>query len=295
MSEIDALVQEELDGSASFEDKLKKAVDEGKAAEAMIYLSDTFTTFPTSTFLDMFVDALKHSVQASQMFGLPFKEAKWNHVNCDFPLDVLGVKILSDTITKVTKCNFAKTIDGPKANRQWKEYIKGPEGIKMGYALFQQMMHDKFDFYFFELGKWNILPKVEKLLKFEPYIIGTIVKQMTSESSLPVMLKVYFLKVLGSGQVDNVLKRWTEVMGDSSLEHQVREFLDSHNFLERLIGKLDADILLSSVVAACNKVTRTDHEIIYGLEVEKFIKWSTNGPKMYGLLTGQDPENREQC
>ena len=71
---------------------------------------------------------------------------------------------------------------------------------------------------------------LEKILTNKVYIVGTIVKQLKSMQILPVKMKIFFLKKLGSQRIKEIEDAWTKE-SSPDLMRSVRGFIKKDNLL----------------------------------------------------------------
>ena len=181
-------------------------------------------------------------------------------------------------------------------------------GREMGDGLLVEvLMRDHgFDRYLTNKEKW--VKKLEKILENEVYIIGTLVKQLNEEKSLPVKMKLFILKALGSQKINDIQKKWIE-LSNQNLIKPVVDFVNKGDLLSLVHGWLMNQPFSKAVEDACYKshtkswttssptfpmtlpVIVDQTEVSYGDAVRSWL-YSSQGPSMYGLLVaGQAPDN----
>ena len=180
----------------------------------------------------------------------------------------------------------------------------------MGNALLEELLKRKhgFNLYLSDKKKW--VQKLENILEDEVYIVGTVVKQLSEEKSLPVKMKLFFLYVLGSQKVKDIQQKWISLSSQKLIDPIV-QFVHKENRLLLVNGWLMSRPFSQMVVNACFKshtkswttldppivlpgtIPMTeDHTVIsYGDAVRNWL-FSPEGPSKYGLLVpGQKPDN----
>ncbi len=100
----------------------------------------------------------------------------------------------------------------------------------MGQELLLQdlIAHHHFQKFLNKKQKWVEL--LEDVLLDEVYIIGTLVKQMGEKDDLPVKMKIFMLKELGSKKVHDVLKKWEDCC-DKETVKPTHDFICHDNLL----------------------------------------------------------------
>ena len=152
---------------------------------------------------------------------------------------------------------------------------------------------------------------LEKILTNKVYIVGTIVKQLKSMQILPVKMKIFFLKKLGSQRIKEIEDAWTKE-SSPDLMRSVRGFIKKDNLLLLTNVWLKSKPFSTEVTSACYKShikswttnpamsshyhgsvppTRHHTEISYGDAVRSWM-YSNQGPSKYDLLIpGKTPAN----
>lgn len=188
--------------------------------------------------------------------------------------------------------------------------VKSNNGVALGQGLLLENLVKSHGFGPYLTGKAVWVKKLETLLEDEVYILGTIVKQLTSEVSLPVKMKLFILKELGSTKFDEIVKKWISLSNQFLIQPAVN-FATIDNHLLFASGWLDSQPFLKDVVGACYKA-QTHSSLIripniyrippqpptfikktvthFGAAVHSWINESY-GPKRLGLSTGQQPNN----
>ena len=180
----------------------------------------------------------------------------------------------------------------------------------MGDALLVEVLKRKHGFQQYLSDKKDWVQKLEKILEDEVYIVGTIVKQLSEEASLPVKMKLFLLSVLGSQKLNEIEKKWVALSSQNVMD-SIESFVHKENRLSLVRGWLLNRPFSSSVVNACFKshtkswttmsppivlpgtipMTEDHTEISYGDAVRSWL-YSKQGPGQYGLLvSGQSPDN----
>lgn len=180
-------------------------------------------------------------------------------------------------------------------------------GKELGEALMVEVLKQKHGFLEFLRDKKKWVEKLEKILEDEVYILGTLVKQLTEEKNLPIKMKFFLLKVLGSEKIKEIEVKWADI-SSKKLIKPIIDFIGD-DLLSFVHAWLMNQPFSREVQAACYKShtkswttsfpTRppampvmVDHtEVSYGDAVRSWL-YSSNGPNMYGLLQpGQTPNN----
>ena len=185
--------------------------------------------------------------------------------------------------------------------------IKSESGTELGRQLLLENLIKSHGFGPYLADKTMWVKKLETLLEDEVYILGTIVKQLSSEVSLPVKMKLLILGELGASKSKflEITQKWIALSNQSLIQPAVN-FLHE-NFLLFASGWLDSNPFLNDVVNACNK-SQTHTKTIgiptglgypgliqrtvttFGSAVQNWINESY-GPKRLGLSTGHQPNN----
>lgn len=113
-------------------------------------------------------------------------------------------------VLQVAKFNFNSVTNGNLAKSKVESVVNADTGRSMGDALLVEVLKKKHGFQKYLCDKREWVQKLEKILEDEVYIIGTIVKQLKEESSLPVKMKLFLLSVLGS-RFSKIERNSTEV------------------------------------------------------------------------------------
>ncbi len=139
-----------------------------------------------------------------------------------------------------------------------------------------------FETFFINSSQWR--ESLELLLQDEVYILGTVVKQLTSQTSLPCKMKFFSLKQLGSTKtkIMEIADLW-EKASSKAIVDPIRDFVFNDNHLLFVREWLDADPYLTQVQAACNVDDSYEHIVHhrgrdchhcqhqYGLKVKDWI------------------------
>ena len=204
------------------------------------------------------------------------------------------------------------------AKSKIEEVVNAESGRSMGDALLVEVLKRKHGFQKYLSDKKDWVEKLEKILEDEVYIVGTIVKQLNEDASLPVKMKLFLLSVLGSQKLNEIEKKWLALSNKSVME-SVEHFVHKESRLSLVRDWLLNRPFSSSVADACllshttswtagNRVmlqdaapVAKDHTVIsYGDAVRSWL-YSKQGPRQYGLLlSGQSPDNiiikpQEEC
>ena len=188
----------------------------------------------------------------------------------------------------------------------------------MGDALLVEVLKRKHGFQKYLNDKKDWVEKLEKILEDEIYIVGTIVKQLSENASLPVKMKLFLLSVLGSHKLNEIQTKWV-AFSNQNVMKSVESFVHEENRLSLFSSWLINQPFSSSVADACFKShinswtanhplmsqdtapVAQDHTVIsYGDAVRSWL-YSKQGPRQYGLLlSGQSPDNilirpHEEC
>ena len=186
--------------------------------------------------------------------------------------------------------------------------VNAGTGRSMGDALLVEVLKRKHDFQKYLSDKREWVQKLENILDDEVYIVGTIVKQLSEENSLPVKMKLFLLSFLGSQKLNEIQQKWVS-LSSKNLMDPIEGFVHKENRLLLVNGWLMSRPYSKSVVDACYKShTKSwttmsppmpgtiplseDHTTIsYGDAVRSWL-YSKQGPGTYGLLVqGQSPDN----
>ena len=222
---------------------------------------------------------------------------------------LLYLSILKHSFSQVVKYNFSNVTNGNLAKSKIEAVINAESGRSMGDALLVEVLKRKHGFQQYLSDKKDWVQKLEKILEDEVYIVGTIVKQLSEEASLPVKMKLFLLSVLGSQKLNEIQKKWVALSSQNVMD-SVESFVRKENRLSLFRDWLMNRPFSSSVEDACFKSCITswtadqpvmlqdtapitkDHTVIsYGDAVRSWL-YSKQGPGQYGLLlSGQLPDN----
>ena len=211
-------------------------------------------------------------------------------------------------VLQVAKFNFNSVTNGNLAKSKVESVVNADTGRSMGDALLVEVLKKKHGFQKYLCDKREWVQKLEKILEDEVYIIGTIVKQLNEENSLPVKMKLFLLSVLGSQKLNEIQQKWVS-LSSHNLMDSIKDFVHKENRLMLVNGWLMNRPYSKSVVDACYKshtkswttsslpmpgsipITE-DHTVIsYGDAVRSWL-YSKQGPGVYGLLVpGKSPNN----
>ena len=141
-----------------------------------------------------------------------------------------------------------------------------------------------FQFYLDDKEKW--CPMLESLFQDEVYIIGTIIKQLSLNVSLPGKMKFFVLKALGSTKIDVIADKWIECSSKDIVQPAI-DFITTVNHMEYIGAWLEDDPYYYDVRNACTSHYQfsdgytIDH--YFGAAVYEWLSDSKIGPKQYGL------------
>ena len=177
-------------------------------------------------------------------------------------------------------------MNGHQAQTAWHDIVHGDSGRDLGNSLLTQDLIDNhsFDFYLNDKRKW--LPMLESLFQDEVYIIGTIVKELSTKVDLPGKMKFFVLQALGSTKIDTIAKKWIACSSKEVVQPAIN-FVTTDNHMELISSWLDNDPYHNDVLRACNYDTKDydRHYIIhhFGESVVRWLNNSSHGPKLYGI------------
>ena len=179
-------------------------------------------------------------------------------------------------------------------------------GQELGDGLMVEVLMRDHGFEKYISNKEEWAKKLEIILEDEVYFFGTLVKQLTEETCLPVKMKLFILKVLGSQKMCGIQNKWMKLSNQNLIKPV---FVNGDELVSCVHGWLMRQPFLKAVEDACYKshtkswttssppLPRTlpvivDHiEVSYGDAVRSWL-YSCQGPCMYGLLVaGEKPDN----
>ncbi|XP_066928443.1 uncharacterized protein [Clytia hemisphaerica] len=269
----------------------------------LMKMTESYLELPTDHMYDIMLDSFKKCEKGAFFFDKdPRQTTKYAYTDVTEKVHHIATATICNNMSQVDDWDFDNCVYSDNS-----DMISDYFGLEFAQLLLAEQCKQTYTCMNTALQAKEAYSKaLEELYVQKEFIISTIAEQIILKNVNPASMKLFVLKMLESKKIDDIIKRWKDVLGPD-LEKQVdlaEGYVHGSEIVEVCRNRLKTDkqCFKTEITRKCNVF-----DIIYDppyppmegpwiqstvyLYGQDVVKWLKSKAKDYGLFTGNYPDN----